>query len=132
MGTTIVMRDLVAVAAGGMLGAVLRYLVTGWTQALSRTTSFPIGTLVVNIVGCLVIGVLAGWTRDLEAFSATTRAFLLLGLLGAFTTFSTFGYETVAMLQDGRHLTAFTNVATQVMGGLAAVWLGYALATVGR
>ena len=132
MGTTIVMRDLVAVAAGGMIGAVLRYLVTGWSQALSRSTSFPIGTLVVNLLGCLAIGLLAGWSRDLEAFSSTTRAFLLLGLLGAFTTFSTFGYETVVLLQDGRHLSALTNVATQVIGGLAAVWMGYVLATLGR
>ena len=87
------------------------------------------GTLGVNTFGCFAIGLLAGWAERAPAFGPSTRLLLMVGVLGGFTTFSSFGYETVEMLRDSRPLLAFTNVALQIGLGLPAVWLGLAVTT---
>ena len=92
-------------------------------------TTFPHGTLAVNLVGCLLIGIVVGLAEARQLFGPEFRTFVLIGVLGAFTTFSTFGYETFAMLRDGETLRAASNVGVHVILGLALVWLGYVVTT---
>jgi len=122
------MRTLLLIGAGGFVGSVLRYLVAGWIQHLSGRLFFPWGTFGVNVLGCLGIGLLGGWTETIKALSSETRLFLIIGLLGGFTTFSTFGYETIALVRDRQFLAAVGNVMLHVFAGLGAVWLGHSLA----
>lgn len=121
------MVKLVWVALGGALGAVSRYLVSGWAHQWVQTT-FPIGTLTVNILGCGLIGFLTGLSETREWLSPELRLLLLVGVLGGFTTFSTFGFETFSMLRDGEWTRALVNVGLQMVLGLLAVWLGVMLA----
>lgn len=123
------MRNILFVGLGGFAGSVLRYLVSGWVQRLSDTSLFPYGTLSVNVVGCLVIGLLGGWADNTELFNPAVRLFLLLGLLGGFTTYSTFGYETMALLRDRQTTAALGYVGLHLVLGLGAVALGYGLST---
>lgn len=119
------------VGVGGFIGAVMRYLVTNWVQDSLYTLSLPYGTLTVNIVGCLLIGLLAGLSESRNLLGPETRALILIGVLGGFTTFSTFSYETVQLLRDGQSLAAFSNIGLQVCLGLVAVWIGYSVSQLG-
>lgn len=119
-----VVSHLLSVGIGGFLGSTLRYLVGGWVQAVSHRLGFPTGTLAVNLIGCLVIGLLAELSESRGPLSNPTRALVLVGILGGFTTFSAFGNETMNLWREERGLLAFFNVALHVVGGLAAVWLG--------
>ncbi len=126
------MRDtsglLALLAAFGALGAIGRYAVSGW-MAQWWGTGFPYGTLVVNVVGCFLLGVVVQiGLATTGVLSGTMRTALGIGLLGSFTTFSTFGYETIRYLEEGARLLAFANVAANLLLGLAAVWAGLALA----
>jgi CrcB protein len=120
-------RAAVLVGVGGFLGSAGRYLVGGWVHRLVPFASFPFGTLVVNVGGCLLIGVFAGLSDGRQLFAPELRVFLLIGVLGGFTTFSSFAYETLALARDAELARALANVAAQVILGLAAAWLGYAL-----
>jgi len=115
------------VAVGGGAGSILRYLMAGWAQNASNAL-FPIGTLLVNVLGCLAIGVLGGAFAGPVLIREEYRIALLVGLLGGFTTFSTFGLETVSLLSDGQADRAVLNVVLSNGLGLVAVWLGYRLA----
>ncbi len=121
------MRIIIAIGFGGACGSILRYLVAGWTQQITKITTFPVGTLAVNIIGCLTIGILAGFSEKTGLFGPATRAFLLIGLLGGFTTFSSFAYETTALSRNAEFFSAFLNIALQVVTGIFAAWLGYKL-----
>ncbi|MBN2446454.1 MAG: fluoride efflux transporter CrcB [Phycisphaerae bacterium] len=112
---------------GSGVGGVMRWMVGGWVQRLS-SGAFPIGTLAVNIIGCFLIGLLTVALPGRLLVREEFRIALLVGLLGGFTTFSTFGLETFALLNDGQAWRALLNVAGSVVLGLAAVWLGYRLA----
>lgn len=90
---------------------------------------FPYGTLAVNMVGCLVIGVFVGMIDTRQALGPEFRVFMLVGVLGGFTTYSTFGLETLALFKDTEYLRATTNIVVHVVLGLALVWVGYALAS---
>ena len=116
------------VGAGGFIGAILRYAVGGWVHNILDNAWFPYGTLVVNVVGCLLIGLLAGLADNRSLFGAEIRLFLFIGILGGFTTFSSFAYETFALARDSQNLAAAINVFAQLLLGLAGVWLGNALA----
>lgn len=116
------MMKLVYIAAGGAIGAVARYAVGGVALRLMGE-GFAWGTLCVNLVGALLIGVLAG-IADVTTMSPNARVFAMIGLLGAFTTFSTFSLETVAMLRDRQYVLAGTNLAVSCILGVAAVFLG--------
>lgn len=118
------MLAIVLVGIGGFLGSVLRYLVGGWVHRALDNPWFPYGTLFVNLIGCLVIGFLGGLAENRQVFAPETRLFLFLGVLGGFTTFSSFAYETSALLNDGQIVLASFNVGLQVIFGLVAVWLG--------
>jgi CrcB protein len=113
------------VAAGGAIGSVLRYLLSRVAQG---DATFPIGTFVVNVTGCLVVGVVAGFAFDRSSLSVNARVFLMVGVCGGFTTFSAFGYETLKLVEAGQLWHAGLNAGGQLVLGLAAVWAGVALA----
>jgi CrcB protein len=121
------MRNIMMVGLGGFAGSVLRYWISGWLQRLCDSPLFPYGTLGVNVLGCLLIGLLGGWADNVELFGPHARLFLLVGLLGGFTTFSTFGYETMALLRDKELLAAGTYVGLHLVLGFAAVAAGYGI-----
>ena len=122
------MERVLLVGAGGALGSMLRCLLGGWIGRLKSGWTFPIETMIVNVTGCLVIGYLAGLSETRGVFTGNTRAFLLIGVLGGYTTFSTFGYETFQLIGDAQWLAAAASVALQVGLGLTGVWAGSMLA----
>ena len=122
------MIKLLLIGTGGFIGSILRYLVSGSVQAASHSITFPYGTLAVNVIGCFLIGFLSELAETRSLFSPDTRAFLIVGILGGFTTFSAFGNETMNLLRDGERALAMMNVSAQILLGLGAVWLGYILA----
>jgi CrcB protein len=116
------------VGLGGFLGSVLRYAIGGAVGRLKAGWTFPLETLLINVVGCVVLGLLAGLSESRGLFSGTTRAFLFIGLLGGFTTFSTFGYETFQLLRDGQWSAAALSTGLQVILGIGGVWVGSVVA----
>ena len=120
------MVQLLAIGLGGFLGAIARYGITTWLQR-DPSNSFPFGTLVANVFGCLLMGSLVYLAQEREFFTPVTRGFLLVGLLGAMTTFSTFSMESVLLAQNGRWVFALANVAGSVVLCLGALVLGHFL-----
>ncbi len=116
------------VGAGGFLGSIFRYALSGMVQRWFPLSTFPHGTLAVNLLGCFSIGLLSGLAESRQLFGPQARLLIFLGFLGGFTTFSTFGYETFALLREADFFRASANVLLSVGLGLAAVWLGSALA----
>ncbi len=121
------MVKILIIGAGGFIGAICRYGLSGWIYRVLKNPWYPFGTLGVNCLGCLLIGFLGGLVENREMLRPGLRLFLMIGLLGAFTTFSTFGYETFALLRNSQFGAAALNSAAQVILGLAAVWLGFSL-----
>jgi CrcB protein len=117
---------LLSFLAGGS-GSLARYLLGDWVQR-QETESFPLGTLIVNVLGCLLIGFLAAAFSGRILIREEYRVMITVGFIGSFTTFSTFGLETFTLLDDGQVPRAMTNVVLSVGLGLLAVWLGYRLA----
>ena len=117
------------VGVGGFLGTVLRYGLGGWVSRMKAGWTFPIETLVINVAGCLLLGFLAGLAEQRGVFAGTSRAFLFIGLLGGFTTYSTFGYETFHLLRGGQWSLATLSVGLQLVLGIGGVWLGWIVAT---
>ena len=118
------MYSILFVALGGALGSVFRYLLGTWIQTASKSIDFPYGTLTVNLIGCFVIGFLAQLAEARGAFTSESRAFVFIGILGGFTTFSSFGNDTINLLRDGESFNALANVGANVILGLILVWLG--------
>ena len=116
------------VALGGAVGSVSRYLLGVWIQTASRSIDFPYGTLTVNLIGCFVIGFLSQLAETRGAFTPETRALVFIGILGGFTTFSSFGNDTLNLLRDGETFNALANIGANVILGLALVWLGRTVA----
>ncbi len=115
-----------AIAVGGAAGAVCRFWVSANVHAwLGR--GFPWGTLVVNVAGSLLLGLLAVLMLERMSLAPEWRAALLIGFLGAFTTFSTFSLETVNLMEQGQHGRALANVGFSVLSCVGAAWLGVAL-----
>lgn len=115
--------NLLAVAVGGAMGALMRYGITGWLQALTGS-SFPLGTLAVNVVGSFVIGVVLQAGTERYMMAPETRLLLTTGLCGALTTFSTFAYESLRLLEEQQWAAAAGNIVLNVALCLLAVWLG--------
>ena len=122
------MLSVLIVGLGGFIGSALRYLVGGWAQGLSKSLDFPYGTLTVNLIGCFVIGFLGELAEARGIFTSETRLLIFIGLLGGFTTFSSFGNDTLNLARSGQMLNALTNVAINVIFGLFLVWLGRTVA----
>lgn len=117
------------VGAGGFIGAVCRYGMGTYVQRQFVATAFPYGTLAVNMLGCLLIGAAVGYAESRQLYSDEFRHFVLIGILGGFTTYSTFSYETLALLHNADYLRAFSNAGIHLVLGLALVWFGFGLAS---
>jgi CrcB protein len=116
------------VGLGGFIGSVLRYWLGSAVQQIANNPAFPFGTLTVNLIGCLVIGFLSELAEIRGIFTPEARLFVFVGILGGFTTFSTFGNESMNFLRDGQGLSALLNVGLHIFAGLAAIWLGRSIA----
>ncbi|HLW74861.1 MAG TPA: fluoride efflux transporter CrcB [Gammaproteobacteria bacterium] len=121
------MWNYVAVALGGVVGCCARYGVSQWVQVY-YSRSFPLSTLIINVLGCFVMGFLFFATIERVSISPTLRMALLTGVLGGFTTFSTFAMEALLLLEDGETGYAVLYLALSVFLGLAAAFLGVYLA----
>ncbi|GAB1409954.1 fluoride efflux transporter CrcB [Desulfovibrionales bacterium] len=119
------MHTFFLVGLGGCCGAVLRYSLGRWILEHTAQARLPLGTLAVNILGCLVIGLLAGLDQRFACFATGLRVFLFTGLLGGFTTFSAFGLEAMLLLERGDAVAAGLYVLGSVGCGLACTWLGF-------
>ena len=115
------------VGAGGFLGSVLRFGAGGLVYRILGSTTLPYGTLLVNVAGCFAIGIFGGMGDSRQVIGTELRLFFFIGILGGFTTFSAFGYETLALVRAADPSRAILNVALHVVGGLLAVWAGYGL-----
>lgn len=124
------MGRILLVGLGGMVGTLLRYGIGGALTRIRVGASFPYETLVINATGCLVIGALAGLVETRGILTGVSRAAVFIGLLGGYTTFSTFGYETFQLVRAGQVATAAMSITLQVVLGVAAVWVGDALVRV--
>ena len=118
------MVQVLVVGIGGFLGAILRYGLSGIVHRYTQP-GFPWGTFLVNVLGCLVIGAVMCLVEYRQVFSPHLRLFVTIGLLGSFTTFSTLGYETFAMLRENQFHLALGNIALNVFVGVAAVMAGW-------
>ena len=116
--------NIVLVGLGGCFGSISRYLLGSYAQQLSKSIDFPYGTLTVNLLGCFIIGFLAQLAEARGVFTPQARLLVFVGLLGGFTTFSSFGNETLNLARDGQMWSALGNVGANVLLGLLLVWLG--------
>ena len=121
------MNGTLLVGLGGFLGAIARYRLGAAVMHGTGLARFPIGTFVVNVAGCLAIGLLAGVVARYHVLGTEARLFLFTGLLGGFTTFSAFGLESVELLRRGEWAMTGLYAGGSVVAGLAAVWLALVL-----
>lgn len=124
------MRDLMLIGLGGSFGAMLRFSLSHWANTNNRIVDLPVGTLLVNVLGCLAIGMLVQIGKVLGLSEAPFRSFLVIGFLGAFTTFSTFSMETVDLFMAGRPLAAGMNVILNAALSVGGVLVGMGLVNV--
>ncbi len=121
------MQKVLLIFLGSGVVGVLRYGLGGWAQRFAGP-SFPVGTLVVNVLGCLLIGWLGAALTGRLLIREEYRLAIIVGILGGFTTFSAFGWETFALINDGQYARAAANAGLSVLVGIAAVGAGYRLA----
>lgn len=122
--TELSLTNILLVGIGGFIGSVMRYLASGYVQQTTKSVDFPYGTLAVNVIGCFIIGFLAQLAESRGVFTSESRLFVFTGILGGFTTFSSFGNETINLVRDSQMMNAFANVGANLVIGLFAVWLG--------
>ncbi len=120
------MKELTLVAVAGAVGTLARYGLSNWVQKVGGE-KFPWSTLVVNLLGCLLFGLVFALAEERQLISARLRLVLLTGFMGAFTTFSTYGFETAALLRSEQWGIALANIAAQNVLGIGAVFLGMSL-----
>ncbi|MGR3219798.1 MAG: fluoride efflux transporter CrcB [Candidatus Anammoxibacter sp.] len=126
------MKNLILVGLGGFLGSVARYKLGSFILHHYSNSKYPYGTLIVNITGCFIIGLLGGLFEKHHLFTTEVRLLLFTGILGGFTTFSAFGYETILLIRRGETQIATLNIAITVICGIFAVWLGSKIGAVGH
>ena len=117
------LRTILFIGTGGFLGTVARFLVSKLSQQMFQTT-FPLGTLIVNLAGCFILGIIYGLMERGELFSSDVRLFLTVGFCGGFTTFSTFAFENANMLRDGNFTQVALYTGISVIIGIAALIAG--------
>src|SRR6266850_6552848 len=120
------MYKVLFIGIAGLLGTLARYWLSGWADVRWGAT-FPVGTLVVNLTGCLLVGFLFHATEEKYLVDPVLRSAVLVGFLGGFTTFSSFGVQTFNLLRDGEIFLAGVNVLVSNVAGLLMVWTGYAV-----
>jgi len=123
------MQKTIFIALAGLVGTLLRYWLSGFV-ARQYGETFPWGTMAVNLIGCLLTGVVFCLTEERFLVSPTLRTVVLIGLLGGFTTFSSYGLQTFTLLRDGEFGFAILNVIASNILGLFMVWIGYVLGRV--
>lgn len=123
------MKIISLIGIAGFFGAIARYLVSGWTYKLFSTT-LPYGTLLVNVIGSFFLGLIMEFSLRSTIISDEMRIAFTIGFLGAFTTFSTFSFETYKLLEDGSFFLAISNIALNLFLCLFAVWFGIILAKI--
>jgi CrcB protein len=116
------------VGLGGFVGAALRFAASGWVHRIIPSSHFPLGTMAVNVGGCLAIGFLGGLAEARHLFPPEVRLVLFLGFLGGFTTFSTLAFETITLARGEHWPLAVLNVVGHLVLGLGGAWLTYLLA----
>ena len=117
-------KEILIVGVGSFAGGVLRYILSVGLSKLGRLWAFPIGIMVINILGCFLIGVLYGYFKSKATTDPVLPLLLMTGVLGGFTTFSTFSFETIQLLQQNEWLKAALYVVGSVGVGVAACYLG--------
>ncbi len=122
------MNKILIVGAGGFFGAVMRYGLGALIAGVTGNSAMPYPTLIVNVIGCFLIGLLAFFAEGVAGLTNEIYLLLMVGLLGAFTTYSTFSYEAISLLLGNRIWYALLHIGLHVVLGLAAVWLGRAAA----
>jgi fluoride exporter len=120
------MRQLLAIAAGGAAGSLLRFWMSNWVHLVAGRT-FPYGTLVVNVLGCLIMGVLFVLFIERLSDNPVLRAGILIGFLGSFTTFSSFSIETLNLIEQGSWAKAAANMSGSLVLCVGATWVGVLL-----
>ena len=118
------MTHYLLIAFGGALGATLRFAIGQFVQSALDRPWFPFATLFINIAGCFIFGVVIGLSEAGRNITAEQRSFILVGILGGFTTFSSFGYETFNLMRTDHLNAAVVNISVQVVLGIVGVWLG--------
>jgi fluoride exporter len=118
------LKEILLVGAGGAMGSMLRYAGSIWQQG----RSFPLATLLINIIGSFIIGLVMGWCLKNES-AANWKLFLATGICGGFTTFSAFSFENLLLLQNGKIFLSLLYITGSVVFGIAAAWLGYKIIT---
>ena len=121
------MVKILMVGMGGFAGSICRYIISDLSHRLFNDPFFPYGTITVNVMGCLLIGLLGGVSETGQIFTPEIRALILIGFLGGFTTFSTFGYEIFTVARDGQFVAALTNLMLHLILGFSSVWLGFSM-----
>ena len=121
------LKAIIAVGLGSCTGGILRYLVSKLSDSVTDGR-FPLGTLAVNLAGCLIIGILSALAEQGGIANANVRLFLTVGICGGFTTFSTFMNESFQMVRDERYAILLAYMAASIFGGFLLVFAGYALA----
>ena len=119
--------NLALVALGGAIGSVSRFVLSTAILRLSGSL-FPIGTFAVNVAGCIAFGALVGAAEQRFVLTPEARAFLLVGVLGGFTTFSSYAFESFTLMQDGQFAAAALNIIGQVIAALLGFWVAYVIA----
>jgi fluoride exporter len=122
-----ILNNIIIIGIGGFAGAVLRYLLGGTVQNLTRGSSFPWGTLIVNAVGCFLFGIISGFLGTRTQTEHSLNSLIFIGFLGAFTTFSTFSNDTLTLMNNGSSLLGWLNMAVSLIAGIGALLLGRAI-----
>ncbi|MEA1986477.1 MAG: fluoride efflux transporter CrcB [Candidatus Marinimicrobia bacterium] len=121
------LNKILAVGIGGFIGSISRYLISGWIQQFSQSGVFPWGTFFVNILGCFLIGIIGALSDGFEFFNSTIRILIMIGILGGFTTFSSFGYESFHLIRNKELFTAMIYMVSHFTLGIIFAWIGYTL-----
>jgi len=124
------MGKILYIGLGGFIGASLRYMIGGWVHRLIDKPWLPYGTFAVNMLGCLLIGLIMGLTESRQFLTPEARLFFVTGFLGSLTTFSTYAFESFNLFRDGEAIASVANIGVHIIIGLACVALGMTLSRV--